>query len=260
MVGRKWKQHHNVSRCVEHMLCCAGTEMCKCNAQFLSLSDFRKYSKWKWMVLWFLNLSSLLGPGSCRRFSCKHHQKKSSTSALWHKAQSCCKYNLHTLLPVHLHFWSTSWRGNRLVSFKSGLIRTFIVPPTNKMRIFPQVHLLLSEVLWLWWLLTFWQTIRYWYYFQAGVIFPLCLCSVRFLQLQECPCLLQKLAHHSHGTKHINIRRDLPNQVKLIIFAMYSLSSEFKVPMRTDRGLRTSIPCFQNLGHKAHQFLEVEAG
>lgn len=43
VVGRKWRQHHNVSRCVKHMLRCAGTEMCKCNAQFLSLSDFRKY-------------------------------------------------------------------------------------------------------------------------------------------------------------------------------------------------------------------------
>lgn len=75
--------------------------------------------------------------------------------------------------------------------------------------------------------------------FQAGVKFPLCLCSVRFLQLQECPCLLQKLAHHSRGTKHINIRRGLPSEVRPIIFAMYSQSSEFKVPVRTDRGLRT---------------------
>lgn len=83
---------------------------------------------------------------------------------------------------------------------------------------------------------------------------------MRFLQLPECPCLLQKLAHPSRGTKHINIRRDLAHGVRPIIFAMYSQSSEFKVPMRTDRGLRTSIPCFQNLSHKANQFLEVEAG
>lgn len=73
VVGRKWKQHHNISRCVKHMLCCAGTEMCKGNAQFLSLSDFRKYLKWKWMVLWFVNLSPLLGPDSCRRLPCKLH-------------------------------------------------------------------------------------------------------------------------------------------------------------------------------------------
>lgn len=43
MVGRKGKHHHNVSRCVKHMLHCAGTEMCKCNTQFLSLLGFRKY-------------------------------------------------------------------------------------------------------------------------------------------------------------------------------------------------------------------------
>lgn len=61
------------------------------------------------------------------------------------------------------------------------------------------------------------------------------------------------------GTKHINIRRDLAKEVRPLIFAMHSQSSEFKVPLRADRWLRTSIPCFQNLGHKAHQFLEAEA-
>lgn len=104
VVGRKWKQHHNVSRCVKHMLCCAGTQMCKCNAQFLSLSDFRKYLKWKWTVLWFVKLSPLLGPDSRRRSPCKLCQKKSSMSAPCHKAQSCCKHSLHNLLPVHLYF------------------------------------------------------------------------------------------------------------------------------------------------------------
>lgn len=72
-------------------------------------------------------------------------------------------------------------------------------------------------------------------------------------------CFLQKLVHHSCGTKHINIRRDLAKEVRPLIFAMHSQSSEFKVPMRAVRWLRTSIPCFQNLGHIAHQFLEAEA-
>lgn len=67
VVGRKWKQHHNVSRRVKHMLCCAGTEMCKSNAELLSLSDFRKYFQWKWMILRFGVLIPLLGPDSCSR-------------------------------------------------------------------------------------------------------------------------------------------------------------------------------------------------
>lgn len=69
--------------------------------------------------------------------------------------------------------------------------------------------------------------------------------------------LLQKLAHHSHGTKHIGIRRYLANGVRPVIFAMHSQTSEFKMSMRTY--MRISIPCFQNFCHKAHQFLEVES-
>ena len=77
-VGRKWKQHHNVSRRVKHMLHCVGTEMCKWNAQFLSLSYFTSIFCGNEWFRDFGVLIPLLGPDPYSRCPCKLHQKKSS--------------------------------------------------------------------------------------------------------------------------------------------------------------------------------------